>query len=259
MGYDAFDDPAPVPSRSSSRAGSAWARPRWSARSPRSCRCAPRRSSAPPSAGIDMITGVEAQAHHDRGHGLRADHDQRQPGRLPVRHARPGALLVHVGRPVARRPGRRGPGRRPAPGRLLPVHRLLRAPQARRSSWRSTASPGHARTRTTRSGGPSTSTRTCRSSGATRGSGDRAGTRWSPWSTTRSLPRSPACACRARPARGSEQVVVRSPTASGAGERLAPPAPSGDPRAAGPASALLLSLSSWTGLVTARRQAAGQR
>ena len=70
-----------------------------------------------------------AQDHHHGGDGLRPDHAARGPGALPVRHARPGAVLVHVGRARARR-ARRGRARRhPAARRLLSRDRLLRAPR----------------------------------------------------------------------------------------------------------------------------------
>ena len=46
---------------------------------------------------IDSLEGVEQQGHHHRGHGLRPDHHPQRPGHLPVRHAGPAAVLVHVG------------------------------------------------------------------------------------------------------------------------------------------------------------------
>ena len=69
-----------------------------------------------------------AEEHHHRGAGLRPHHHPRRPDRVPVRHAGPAALLVHVGRTGQRRDRRGGARRHPAPGRLLPVGGLLREP-----------------------------------------------------------------------------------------------------------------------------------
>ena len=68
------------------------------------------------------------QAGDDGGHGLRPGHRRPGPGALPVRHARPGALLVHVGRHRGRQPRRGGAGRHPPPGGVLSGRRLLRVP-----------------------------------------------------------------------------------------------------------------------------------
>ena len=61
--------------------------------------------------------GHRPRRHHG-GHGLRPHHARRRPDPLPVRHPRPGPLLVHVGRPGAgrHRCGRAGrhPGSRSA-------------------------------------------------------------------------------------------------------------------------------------------------
>ena len=73
--------------------------------------------------------GCGGQDDHHRRHGLRPHHAQRGPGAVPLRHARPGPLLVPVGRAGAGR-ARRGRARRhPAAGGLLRRDRLLRAPR----------------------------------------------------------------------------------------------------------------------------------
>ena len=70
------------------------------------------------------------QDHDHGGHGLRPHHRRRAADPVPVRHPRPVAVLVHVGRAGQGRGRRGGPGR-PAPDRrLLPGDRLLRGPGA---------------------------------------------------------------------------------------------------------------------------------
>ena len=80
-----------------------------------------------PGAAVDRLDGVERKCDDHGGHGLRPDHHPRGPGGLPVRHAGPGAVLVHVGRAGPRGARRDRHGRHPAAGRLLPVGGLLRA------------------------------------------------------------------------------------------------------------------------------------
>ena len=58
------------------------------------------------------------QDHDDGRDGLRLTHHGHPSRAVPVRHARPGTLLVHVGRAVVRRARRRGPGRHPPTRRL---------------------------------------------------------------------------------------------------------------------------------------------
>ena len=68
---------------------------------------------------VDDIERRGGQAHHHRGHGLRPDHAPRGPGAVPVRHPRPGPLLVPVGRAGHGRPRRGRARRHPPPGGLL--------------------------------------------------------------------------------------------------------------------------------------------
>ena len=150
------------PSRSSWRAASAWARPRWSARSARSDRCAPRSSSAKRAAASTTPPGSRAKTHHHGGDGLRPD-----------RHPEDLALYL-FGTPGQDRfwfvwdelamgaLGARGPRRHPAAGGLLPLGGLLRA--ARHPvRGRGQLLRGHQGLRPRgRSGRPSTSTRACR-------------------------------------------------------------------------------------------------
>ena len=70
------------------------------------------------------------QDHDHRRHGLRADLAALGPDPLPVRHARAGAVLVHVGRPRARGDRCRGARRHPPARRVLRGHGLLRGPRA---------------------------------------------------------------------------------------------------------------------------------
>ena len=116
----------PARSRSWSRAASASARRRWSARSARSCRCTPRSADRRQRRHRRPVRR-RGEAHHHGGDGLRPDQHQRRPGALPVRHARAGPVLVPLGRAGPRRARRGGAGRHPPAGRLLPVGRLLRA------------------------------------------------------------------------------------------------------------------------------------
>ena len=92
------------------------------------------------SAGVGHARGHAAQADHHRCDGLRPDHPGRGPGALPVRHARAAAVLVHVGRPGARRDRRGRPGRLPTAGGQFRRRRLLRARAICRSSSPSTSS-----------------------------------------------------------------------------------------------------------------------
>ena len=71
------------------------------------------------SAGVGIDDAVQGarQGDHDGRDGLRPHHDGDRPDPLPVRHARPDPVLVHVGRADARRAGRRRAGRHPAAGR----------------------------------------------------------------------------------------------------------------------------------------------
>ena len=80
------------------------------------------------------------QDDHHGGHGLRPHHPGPGPDPVPLRHPRPGPLLVHVGRPRTRRHRRRRPRRHPPPRRLLPRRRLLRELADSPSSSPSTAS-----------------------------------------------------------------------------------------------------------------------
>ena len=49
------------------------------------------------SVGVDEHQRRERQDHHDGGHGFRPDQLSVPARAVPVRHAGPGALLVHVG------------------------------------------------------------------------------------------------------------------------------------------------------------------
>ena len=78
------------------------------------CEIRPLRTEEPlteRSVGVDDTQGGERQDHHHGGHGLRPDQRPLGLGALPVRHARAGALLVHVGRAGDRRAWCRGAGR----------------------------------------------------------------------------------------------------------------------------------------------------
>ena len=51
-------------------------------------------------AGVDDLTPAPGQDHDHRRHGLRPYHPGPGPDPVPLRYARSGPLLVHVGRPV---------------------------------------------------------------------------------------------------------------------------------------------------------------
>ena len=118
---------------------------------------------------VDNTGRRGAQDHHDGGDGLRPHHAARGPGALPVRHARAGAVLVHVGRARARRARRGGARRHPQAGRLLPRDRLLRAPGNTVHHRAQLSSTAPATTRWRTSAWRSTSIPACRSLCATRG------------------------------------------------------------------------------------------
>ena len=113
------------------------------------------------------------QDHHDGGDGLRPDQPAQRPGALPVRHAGPAAVLVHVGRAGHRRARRRRAGRHAAAGRQLPGHRLLRAQADTVHRGASTASMVPVCTTRRMSGWPWTSNPACPSSSATRAARSR--------------------------------------------------------------------------------------
>ena len=78
--------------------------------------------------------GHSGQVDHHGRNGFRPHHPRRGSGAVPVRHARAAAVLVHVGRPGARRHRRDRPGGHPPAAGQLRRRRLLREPQAFRSS-----------------------------------------------------------------------------------------------------------------------------
>ena len=125
------------------------------------------------SVGVDDRRPLPGQDHHHGGHGLRPHHPRHRPDPVPVRHPRPGPVLVHVGRPVPGRHRRRGAGRHPPAGRLLPRRRLLRAARAavrgRRQLLRRRSRP----TPSTTSARPWSSAPTSRSCCATPGTASR--------------------------------------------------------------------------------------
>ena len=107
--------------RSSSPAASAWARPRWSARCRRSCRCGPRPWSPTSPRASTTSTAVPAKSTTTVAMDF---------GRLTLAEdlvlylfgtPGPAPLLVHVGRPV---PGRH---RRDRAGRHRPARRVVLA------------------------------------------------------------------------------------------------------------------------------------
>ena len=55
------------------------------------------------SEGVDGLDADSVEDHHHSGDGLRPHHPRRGSGAVPVRHARPAPVLVHVGRPDPRR------------------------------------------------------------------------------------------------------------------------------------------------------------
>ena len=79
------------------------------------------------SVGVDDLAGVEGKTTTTVAMDFGRITITRRPGAVPVRHARPGPVLVHVGRAGAGRARRGGAGRHPPAGRLLPLDRLLRA------------------------------------------------------------------------------------------------------------------------------------
>ena len=113
------------------------------------------------------------QDHHDGGDGLRPHHPGAGPRPLPLRHTRPAALLVHVGRPGQGRHRRHRPGRHPPPRRQLRRRGLLRGQGRCRSSSRSTSSTTPSSSAPRRSARPWPSPRTSRSSPWTPATGSR--------------------------------------------------------------------------------------
>ena len=138
------------PPRSSWRAASASARPPSSAPSRRSRPLHTEALMTEASEGTDDLTGTPEQDHHHRGHGLRPAHARRRPGALPVRHAGPAAVLVHVGRPGARRDRRGRAGRHPPPRRTAsPRWTTSRAADCRTSSPSTTSTAASCSSRRT--------------------------------------------------------------------------------------------------------------
>ena len=87
------------------------------------------------AASVDDRYGTRRQDDHHGRHGLRAHHRRRDARDVPVRHARPGAVRVHVGRHLQRCAGRGRAGRHPA-------HRPVASPPSttsRRSRCRSSS------------------------------------------------------------------------------------------------------------------------
>ena len=82
--------------------------------------------------GVDDTAGRGAQDLDHRRHGLRPHQHQRGAGALPVRHARPGALLVPVERPVRGRARARSCWSTPAG---------WRSASTSSAGWRSAACP----------------------------------------------------------------------------------------------------------------------
>ena len=79
-----------------------------------------------PGRNVDVLDGVERKSTTTVALDFGRITIRTGPGRVPVRDAGPGTVLVHVGRAGARR-ARRGRARgHPAAGRLLPLRRLLR-------------------------------------------------------------------------------------------------------------------------------------
>ena len=82
------------------------------------------------SVGVDDAGGVVRPQDHDHGRdGLRSHRPAGLAVALPVRHAWPGPVPVHVGRPGPRRDRRRRPGRHRPARPVLPGGRLLREPR----------------------------------------------------------------------------------------------------------------------------------
>ncbi len=123
---------------------------------------------------IDDLTPRRGQDDHDGRHGLRPHHARPGPDPVPVRHAGPGPVLVHVGRPASR--GAIGAVvlvRHPPPGRLLPAPSTTSRTAVCRSSSRSTASTACSPTPRTRCARHCRSVRTPRSSRPTPGTARR--------------------------------------------------------------------------------------
>ena len=80
--------------------------------------------------GVDDLANTPNKTTDNGRDGLRPCLAGPELDPLPVRHARPAPLLVHVGRPGPRRDRRRRAGRHPQVGRLVRRDRLLRGPRA---------------------------------------------------------------------------------------------------------------------------------
>ena len=81
------------------------------------------------SSEVDNLVAHRREADHHGGDGLRSHRADRGDRAVPVRHARPGTLPLHVERAVAWRDRRDRAGRHPPARRLLRRNRLLRGSQ----------------------------------------------------------------------------------------------------------------------------------
>ena len=114
------------------------------------------------SIGFDDLDGVDRKTSTTVAMDFGRITIGSRPGAVPVRHAGPGAVLVHVGRAGLRRARRRGAGRHP-PARATASPRWTTSRSAScRSSSPSTASTARPATTREECGSRSTSTRACR-------------------------------------------------------------------------------------------------
>ena len=158
------------------------------------------------SEGVDDLGGRAHQGDHHGGHGLRPPHPGRGPRPLPVRHARPAPLLVHVGRPLPGRDRRHRAGRHRPARRVVLAAGLLRVQGPAVHRGRQPVRRRASATPSTRSPTPSRCRPTCRSSASTPATASRPRQRSSaspstPWRSSRT----PAPCRRAEPA----HTVVR--------------------------------------------------
>ncbi len=125
------------------------------------------------SVGIDDTSPGPEQDDDDRRDGLRTHHRRRRARDVPVRHARPGTVRVHVGRHLRRR-ARRGRARRhPPPRRQRSSASTTSRLGTSRSSSASTTSTVRTTTRSRKCGKRSVCRAVFRSCSATRAAASR--------------------------------------------------------------------------------------